>query len=58
MLWEVKVLLLIGIFVFAFFKFAWAFRLTHYTAILIGAAPQPVNNKDAPNNKRKNFFNM
>ena len=40
LVWEAKVLLLIGIFVFAFFKFAWAFRLTHYTAILIGAAPE------------------
>jgi uncharacterized membrane protein len=39
LLWELKVLVLIGIFVFAFFKFAWAFRLTHYTAIMIGAFP-------------------
>ena len=42
-LWDLKVLLLIGIFVFAFFKFAWAFRLTHYTAIMIGALPNPGN---------------
>jgi uncharacterized membrane protein len=41
LLLEVKVLLLIGVFVYAFFKFAWAFRLTHYTAILIGAMPLP-----------------
>jgi len=38
-LWEMKVLLLIGIFVFAFFKFAWAFRLSHYTGIMIGSTP-------------------
>ena len=38
---EIKVLLLIAIFVFAFFKFAWAFRLTHYTSIMIGAIPDP-----------------
>jgi uncharacterized membrane protein len=38
-LWEMKVLLLGAIFVYAFFKFAWAFRLSHYTAILIGATP-------------------
>jgi uncharacterized membrane protein len=31
--------LMMGIFVYAFFKFAWAFRLTHYTAIMIGATP-------------------
>jgi uncharacterized membrane protein len=38
-LWDVKVAILIGVFVFAFFKFAWAFRLTHYTLIMIGATP-------------------
>lgn len=38
-LWELKVVLLLGIFVFAFFKFAWAFRLSHYTGIMIGATP-------------------
>lgn len=37
--WELKVLLLMGIFIFAFFKFAWAFRLSHYTGIMIGATP-------------------
>ena len=30
---------MIGIFVYALFKFAWAFRLSHYKAILIGATP-------------------
>ncbi len=37
--WEVKVLLMLAIFVYCFFKFAWAFRLSNYFAILIGAAP-------------------
>lgn len=37
--WKVKVLFLMSIFIMAFFKFAWAFRLSHYTAILIGATP-------------------
>ncbi len=37
--WEAKVLLLVLIFVYAFFKFAWAYRLSNYCAILIGAAP-------------------
>ncbi len=36
---ELKVLLLIVIFVYAFFKFAWAFRLSHYASIMIGATP-------------------
>jgi uncharacterized membrane protein len=38
-IWELKVLLLIMIFVYAFFKFAWSFRLLKYSGILIGAAP-------------------
>lgn len=36
---ELKLLLMIALFVFAFFKFAWAFRLSHYAAIMLGAAP-------------------
>ena len=38
-LFEIKLLLLIAIFAFSFFKFAWAFRLSHYAAIMIGATP-------------------
>jgi uncharacterized membrane protein len=37
--WEAKVLMLVVIFVYAFFKFAWAYRLSNYCVILIGAAP-------------------
>ncbi len=37
--WELKVLLLIAMFVYAFFKFAWSFRLANYCSILVGAAP-------------------
>jgi uncharacterized membrane protein len=38
-LWELKLVTIMAIFVFAFFKFAWAFRLGHYTAIMLGATP-------------------
>jgi uncharacterized membrane protein len=37
--WDVKVLGLAVIFVYAFFKFAWSYRLFNYAAILIGAIP-------------------
>lgn len=37
--WEVKILLMIAIFVYAFFKFARAFRVSTYFVVLIGAAP-------------------
>jgi uncharacterized membrane protein len=39
-MWEVKLMLIMAIFIFAFFKFAWAFRLGHYTAIMIGSTPE------------------
>ena len=38
-LWDVKILTLIIIFVYAFFKFTWALRQFNYVAIMIGAAP-------------------
>lgn len=37
--WEVKVIGLAVIFVYAFFKFAWSYRLFNYGAILMGAVP-------------------
>ena len=37
--WEAKVLLLVVIFIYAFFKFAWCHRLFQYCSILFGAAP-------------------
>lgn len=37
--WELKVLLLALVFIYAFFKFAWAFRLFNYCSVLIGGAP-------------------
>lgn len=37
--WELKVIGLMIIFVYAFFKFAWSYRLYNYVAIMVGAAP-------------------
>ena len=39
--WELKVLLLLMIFIYAFFKFAWSLRQFNYALVLIGAAPPP-----------------
>ena len=47
MLWEIKLILMIALFIFAFFKFAWAFRLSHYTAIMVGATPIADGNNHA-----------
>ncbi len=46
-LWEIKCFGLILIFVYAFFKFAWAYRLFNYVAILLGAMP-PAAQRDTP----------
>jgi uncharacterized membrane protein len=43
--WEAKTMGLAIIFVYAFFKFAWSYRLFNYMAILLGATP-PVEQKD------------
>jgi len=40
-LWELKMIGLAIIFVYAFFKFAWSYRLFNYFAIMVGAAPPP-----------------
>jgi uncharacterized membrane protein len=41
LLWDLKVLLLIVVFVYAFFKFTWVFRQYNYSLILVGCAPAP-----------------
>lgn len=46
-MWEIKCIGLILIFVYAFFKFAWSYRLFNYVAILIGAMPL-AENRDTP----------
>ena len=49
-LWEIKAIGLAVIFVYAFFKFAWSYRLFNYVAILLGAMPlaQPKRTRRRP----------
>jgi uncharacterized membrane protein len=51
-LWEMKLVLIMGVFIYAFFKFAWSFRLSHYAAIMIGAAP-PARAEDCTNHAER-----
>lgn len=37
--WEIKVVFLLVIFIYAFFKFTWAFRLANYCSITVGTMP-------------------
>lgn len=48
--WEVKTVGLAVIFAYAFFKFAWSYRLFNYVAILIGAMP-PQKDRGKPSAK-------
>jgi uncharacterized membrane protein len=50
-LWEIKCVGLILIFVYAFFKFAWAYRIFNYVCILLGAMP-PAGERDTAKPKR------
>lgn len=38
--WEIKVLGLMAIFAYAFFKFGWSYRLFNYASIIMGAVPE------------------
>ena len=39
-LWDLKILLLVGVFVYAFFKFSWAIRQFGFCSVVIGACPK------------------
>ena len=45
--WEIKLLVLVGIFVYAFFKFAWSLRQFNFAQVLVASAPMPAE-QDAP----------
>ena len=44
--WETKVIGLLVIFIYAFFKFSWSYRLFNYGAILMGAMPEAIDAKE------------
>lgn len=40
--WELKLLVLVAIFIYAFFKFTWCARQYGFSAVLVGGAPLPM----------------
>ncbi len=46
-MWETKVIGLAIIFAYAFFKFAWSYRVFNYSAILLGAIPDRAHHAQA-----------
>lgn len=53
--WNVKIIVLICVFVFAFFRFTWALRQFNFCSILIGSAPNVAEYKDGPDRTRTDF---
>lgn len=45
-LWEIKILVLLLIFVYAFFKFSWSIRQFGFSSILVGATKKPTPNPE------------
>jgi uncharacterized membrane protein len=48
LVFEFKILVLIAIFVYAFFRFSWSMRQYTFVALMIGALPQPQYFLDNP----------
>jgi uncharacterized membrane protein len=53
--WNFKIIVLICIFVFAFFRFTWALRQFNFCSIMIGSAPNLADYKDGPDSARVDF---
>ncbi|WP_027852358.1 DUF599 domain-containing protein [Marinobacterium litorale] len=44
--WELKLLILLTLFVYAFFKFTWSLRQYGFVSVMIGASPEPGDHLD------------
>jgi uncharacterized membrane protein len=53
--WNLKIIVLICVFVFAFFRFTWALRQFNFCSILIGAAPNVAEYKGGTDTARAEF---
>jgi len=47
-IWELRMVVLLALFVYAFFKFTWSMRLYNFVAVMIGSAPMPEDSKVSP----------
>jgi uncharacterized membrane protein len=50
---DAKILLLIGIFVYAFFRFSWCMRQYTFVSLLVGAMPAPETFANAPERRAR-----
>ncbi|WP_432210058.1 DUF599 domain-containing protein [Marinobacter alkaliphilus] len=47
-IWELRLVVLLVVFVYAFFKFTWSMRMYNFVAVMIGSAPLPDDTKTSP----------
>lgn len=46
--WELRMVVLLVVFIYAFFKFTWSMRMYNFVSVLIGGAPQPGDKQTSP----------
>jgi len=47
-LWELRLVVLLVVFVYAFFKFTWSMRMYNFVSVMVGSAPVPGDTKVSP----------
>ncbi|MDF0752447.1 DUF599 domain-containing protein [Marinobacter sp. 71-i] len=47
-IWEMRMVVLMVIFIYAFFKFTWSMRMYNFVSVLIGSAPLTTDTKASP----------
>ena len=47
-IWELRLLVLMVVFIYAFFKFTWSMRMYNFLAVMIGSAPLAEDTKTTP----------
>jgi uncharacterized membrane protein len=47
-IWELRLVVLLVVFVYAFFKFTWSMRMYNFVSVMVGSAPMPGDSKVSP----------
>ena len=47
-IWELRMVVLLVVFIYAFFKFTWSMRMYNFVSVLVGGAPPPGDKQTSP----------
>ena len=47
-IWELRMVVLLVVFIYAFFKFTWSMRMYNFVSVMVGSAPPPDDTKTSP----------